>query len=195
MEEIFDIFDEHNKLIGQQLRRIVHKRGLYHRSVNVLLFNEKAEILLQRRAETKDVCPGLWDLSCAEHLQPGEDYESAARRGLKEELGIQLSQLKNQTLLQMREPKLFVHQHWKDPILRHTHEADVTDREFSSCFIAKYDSFIDPPFILQQEELSEVKFVPLKDAFALCAEGKTTPWMTWEFDNYRKWDSQDRREN
>ena len=38
---------------------------------------------------SKDVWPGAWDLSVAEHLKPGEDFLAGAIRGLSEELGIE----------------------------------------------------------------------------------------------------------
>ena len=36
----------------------------------------------------KDKHPGVWDSSAAGHLDAGEDYATAARRELQEELGI-----------------------------------------------------------------------------------------------------------
>jgi isopentenyl-diphosphate delta-isomerase len=54
----------------------------------VLLFRPDGALILQQRAASKDVCPGCWDLSAAEHLKPGESYIDAAHRGLGEELGL-----------------------------------------------------------------------------------------------------------
>ena len=63
-EELFDLFDENNvEYIGQCPRSEVHRTGKFHRAVNVILCNEKGEILLQKRATTKTVAPGKWDLS------------------------------------------------------------------------------------------------------------------------------------
>ncbi len=74
--------------MGLASRERVHREGLWHKSVNVYLFRSDGRLLLQRRSASKDICPGLWDLSVGEHLQPGETYEEAARRGLEEELGL-----------------------------------------------------------------------------------------------------------
>ncbi len=54
----------------------------------VLLHNSAGLLLLQRRSARKGVFPGCWDLSCAEHVSPGESYEAAALRGLREELRV-----------------------------------------------------------------------------------------------------------
>lgn len=88
MEELFEIFNEAGKPAGLEARSRVHELGLWHCAVNVLLFTADGRLVVQRRQSTKDVCPGLWDLSVAEHVQPDEDHLDAARRGLREELGV-----------------------------------------------------------------------------------------------------------
>ncbi len=92
-EEVFEIFTEDGELIGTAPRSRVHAEGLWHRSAQVFLFDSAGRLYLQRRADDKDVCPGLWDQSAAEHLIPGENYLEGARRGLKEELGISVAEL------------------------------------------------------------------------------------------------------
>ena len=54
----------------------------------MFLFSADGRLLIQQRQLSKDVCPGAWDLSVAEHLQSGESYVAAAVRGLREELGV-----------------------------------------------------------------------------------------------------------
>lgn len=87
-EEWFDVVDCHDRVVDRQPRRIVHDRGLRHRAIHVLVFNEMGQVFLQKRSMTKDASPGLWDSSCSGHVDSGEDYESAAIRELKEELGV-----------------------------------------------------------------------------------------------------------
>lgn len=87
-DELFDVVDEQDNVIGQATRSEVHAKGLMHRAVHILVFNKKYACLLQKRSMLKDRHPGVWDSSAAGHLDAGEDYESAARRELEEELGI-----------------------------------------------------------------------------------------------------------
>lgn len=87
--ELFDVVDAEDRVIGQATRGDVHARGLMHRAVHVLVFNKRRDCLLQKRSMWKDRHPGVWDSSAAGHLDAGENYESAARRELKEELGIE----------------------------------------------------------------------------------------------------------
>ena len=91
-EEIFDVVNEHNEVIGRQTRAEVHRLGLKHRAVHVLVFNARGQIFLQKRSMTKDTFPGAWDSSASGHLDSGEDYDACAVRELREEIGLELSQ-------------------------------------------------------------------------------------------------------
>lgn len=86
-EDIFDIVDENDRVVGQATRSEAHARKLRHRAVHVLIFNEAGEVFLQKRAASKDTWPGAWDSSCSGHVDSGEDYLRAAYRELEEELG------------------------------------------------------------------------------------------------------------
>lgn len=87
-DELFDVVDADDKPIGRSTRKEVHEKNLIHRAVHVLVFNKNRDCLLQKRSMLKDKHPGVWDSSAAGHLDAGEDYETAARRELAEELGI-----------------------------------------------------------------------------------------------------------
>ena len=87
-EEIFDVCNERDEVIGQNTRAEVHRLGLMHRAVHVLVFNRRGEVFLQKRSMTKDTFPGAWDSSASGHLDTGEDYDECAVREMREELGI-----------------------------------------------------------------------------------------------------------
>ncbi len=87
-EEIFDIVNAADEVIGSAPRSLVHATGLMHRAVHVLVFNQAGQIFLQKRSMKKDRQPGLWDSSASGHVDAGEDYDSCALRELKEEIGL-----------------------------------------------------------------------------------------------------------
>lgn len=87
-QELLDVVDEHDTVIGQRPRADVHALGLRHRAVHILLFNDNGQLLLQKRSMSKDLNKGLWDTSAAGHVDAGESYSSCAPRELQEELGI-----------------------------------------------------------------------------------------------------------
>jgi len=88
-EEIFDVVNEADEVVGQETRSEVHRRGLLHRAAHVLVFNASGEIFLQKRSMKKDRQPGVWDSSASGHLDRGEDYDACAVRELGEEIGYQ----------------------------------------------------------------------------------------------------------
>jgi isopentenyl-diphosphate delta-isomerase type 1 len=87
-EEIFDIVNDRDEVIGRLPRAQVHREGHKHRAVHVLVFNARGEIFLQKRSMTKDTHPGAWDSSSSGHVDSGEDYDACAVRELREELGL-----------------------------------------------------------------------------------------------------------
>ena len=92
-DEIFDVVDSEDMVIGKASRLQVHNNDLMHRSVHILVFNSTGSLFLQKRAMIKDESPGLWDSSAAGHVESGEDYISCAKRELNEELSLSDVQL------------------------------------------------------------------------------------------------------
>ena len=90
-EEIFDVVNERDEVIGRAPRREVHARGLWHRAVHVLVFNARGEVFLQKRSMIKDTAKGKWDSSSSGHLDSGEDYDTCVGRELREEIGLDLA--------------------------------------------------------------------------------------------------------
>jgi isopentenyldiphosphate isomerase len=92
-EELLEVVNHKGEVIAILPRNHIHGNpSLVHRVVHVLVFNTKGDLLLQKRSMSKDVAPGKWDTSVGGHLNPGEDPLSAARREMKEELGISLGE-------------------------------------------------------------------------------------------------------
>lgn len=87
--ENLEVFDRRNRLIGQASRGSLHRYGLRHRAVHILVFDLEGRLFLQFRAGQKDQYPRHWDTSAAGHVSPCESYPAAAARELAEELGIQ----------------------------------------------------------------------------------------------------------
>lgn len=87
-EEWFDVVDDTDRVVSRALRAEVHRRGLLHRAVHVLVCNRAGQVFLQKRSMKKDSAPGAWDSSASGHVDSGEDYDPCALRELREELGV-----------------------------------------------------------------------------------------------------------
>lgn len=87
-DEIFDVVDADDQVIGNADRSYVHRKRLFHRAVHIFVFNKANELYLQRRSKNKDTAQDKWVSSCSGHVNSGEDYDTAARRELTEEIGL-----------------------------------------------------------------------------------------------------------
>ena len=161
MEELFETFSEEGEPTGLVARDVVHKLGLWHRASNVFLFRTDGQLVVQRRHGTKDVWPGAWDLSVAEHLEPGESFVAGAIRGLSEELGITGVTLK--PVSNVIRTKLEVA------------EQGIKDFEFQVCFRGVSDADVRP----QTSEVAEIRLFRLDDLRAemLRRPENFTPWF------------------
>ncbi|HQW93445.1 MAG TPA: NUDIX domain-containing protein, partial [Ferruginibacter sp.] len=81
------LVNEHDVQTGTMEKMEVHQKALLHRAFSVFVFNEKGEILLQKRADKKYHSAGLWTNACCSHPKPGEETLNAAQSRLQEEMG------------------------------------------------------------------------------------------------------------
>lgn len=88
-KEYLDIVNDLDQIIGSELRENIHKNGLLHREVHVWLYTKDNEIIFQKRGIHKDSA-GLLDATVGGHVDKGEDYQEAAIREIKEEVGIEI---------------------------------------------------------------------------------------------------------
>ena len=86
MEEVV-LVDENDKVLGTKEKIQAHQEGLLHRAFSVLIFNEKNEMLIHKRAADKYHCGGLWTNACCSHPRLNEATIDAAKRRLTEEMG------------------------------------------------------------------------------------------------------------
>lgn len=146
--EYIDILDKDGNLTGQvKTREEVHKKGYWHRAVQVFIINNKNEILIQKRAATKRKHPNLWDFSCAGHLSTGDTSILGAIREIEEELGVKVNQ-KNMKLI--------------DTLVKsYSPKPEFYENEFQDVYVCLEDIDIDK-IKLQKEEVSEAKYISLK---------------------------------
>ena len=89
MEEQVILVDIEDLAIGTMNKMPAHEQGALHRAFSIFIFNGEGELLLQQRALDKYHSAGKWTNTCCSHPRPGELTLDAAKRRLKEEMGME----------------------------------------------------------------------------------------------------------
>lgn len=142
--ELLDEVDASGHPTGRVLdKEMMHDRGILHREVALFLINSKHEVLMERRSPNKRFNPNCWGL-IAGHVDAFESINSAMLRELKEEVGLEAT---------FDDLLLF------DCIL---HQSSNRNSCLSYEYFMRCDKNIED-FVIQVEELSEVKWVPFEE--------------------------------
>jgi isopentenyl-diphosphate delta-isomerase type 1 len=174
-DEIFDLVDENDQVIGRELRGTCHRQGLLHRAVYCWVFNSENNLLIQRRSPLKKIGANQWDLSVAEHLSQGEEYLTAVVRGLGEELGIKAE------AVEVAGPLQPTHK-------RELHQGEFHDVELVRSY--RLDGFTGD-VVLVDGEVSEIRWIALDELRKeMSAEPENfTQWMREEIAGLNWFDS------
>ena len=142
MEEKVVLVTEKDEILGLMEKMQAHENGILHRAFSVFLYNSKGEMLLQKRAAEKYHSPNQWTNACCSHPRIEETYEQAAKRRIKEELGIDC---------ELEEKFWFIY------------KADVGqnlwEHELDHVFVGNYEG----EFNLNKEEVAEVRYISLEN--------------------------------
>jgi isopentenyldiphosphate isomerase len=149
-EELVDVVDHDDRVIATVTRAEMRARNLRHRSVGIAVFGSDGRLLVHRRADTKDVWPGMWDLAAGGVVAAGEGYEAAAHRELAEELGIVCGEL-----VPVGEFRY--------------HDAAVS--VVGHCYAARHDG----PFTFTDGEIAEVRWVTAPELDSMVAAERFVP--------------------
>ncbi|MEU5218014.1 NUDIX domain-containing protein [Streptomyces sp. NPDC020807] len=142
-EEILDVVDEHDRVIGQAPRGEVYARGLIHRCVFIRVRDAEGRTFVHRRTATKLSYPSLYDMFVGGVVGAGESYDEAALREAEEELGVS----------GLARP---------EPVLTFLFDGGAEGKWWSAVYEARWDHPVDPQVeevawhaFLTDEELAE----------------------------------------
>ena len=86
-QDLLILVDADDREIGSLDKQSCHDGdGVLHRAFSLFLFNDRGELLLQRRSRSKRLWPTYWSNSCCSHPRQGESMQEATARRLREEL-------------------------------------------------------------------------------------------------------------
>ena len=156
------LVDENDQAIGQEEKIATHEKALRHRAFSVFIYRhqqDQIEILLQKRADEKYHCGGLWTNTCCGHPRPGEETIAAGERRLFEEMGIKAK---------LREVGVF---HYIAPF-----DNGLTENEIDHVLVSELG---DSTISLNPDEASNYRWITAKDLQQEInsAPADFTPWL------------------
>ncbi len=153
--EQFDVYDDEriklNKVLDRGTPLVGHENRL---TIHICLFNEKNEMLIQLRQSTKKHWASLWDVSVGGNSQAGENSRQTAQRELEEELGI-------------------VH----DFSNIRPHITINFQNGFDDFYLLKIGNKDASEFVIQEDEVQQVKWVSKQELSSLIDEGMFIPYI------------------
>lgn len=157
MEEFVVLVNPADEVLGLMEKQQAHVNGLLHRAFSVFVFNDKGEMLLQKRAAGKYHSPNQWTNAVCSHPRENESYKQGAERRLFEELGIKAD---------LTEKFNFIY------------KADVGKNLWEHELDYVFTTIYNGDFHLNEDEVSEIRFISMQD---LDIEMKNNP------ENFTEW--------
>ena len=167
MEQVI-LVDQFDNELGSIEKMEAHQLGVLHRAFSVFIFDKDGRMLLQQRALHKYHSGGLWTNACCSHPRPGEQVESAAKRRLTEEIGIETD---------------------LEPMFNFTYKATfengLTEHEFDHVFYGQFNGKLVP----NEQEVMSVRFATIEDISRQIREepARFTAWFLIAFNLVKAW--------
>lgn len=149
--EFWDVYNLERIHQGYAIDRAVGvKKDEYHLIAHVCVFNQKNEMLLQKRQSNKINWPNIWDFSAGGAAISGENTQKTAEREAKEELSLNIS-------LQNQRPYITVY----------------CEEGFDDYFIVEVNPEQEKNIVGSNDEVAEIRWFSLPEILKLCQEGLT----------------------
>ena len=144
MQEMIHLVDTEGKVTGAIEKLEAHQKGLLHEAFSIFVFNDKKELLLQRRAIEKYHSGGLWTNTCCSHPRSGEDLYTAVHRRMIEEMGFDIPEIKRVYAFIYNVPL----------------DKGLTEHEYDHVFVGQYSGEIISP---NSEEVCDYKWISIDE--------------------------------
>ncbi len=143
---LINICDKENNLTSEEETVTeAHKKGLWHRSVHVWVYNSEKEILLQKRSRNSFLYPSMWDAAAAGHVDSGEEPISSAVREVREEIGMDIDKDDLQYYAMKTSSNVY---------------NGFINNEFNYIYLLRYEGGLEK-LKIQKEEVEEIGLFPL----------------------------------
>ena len=165
-QELLILVDSNDREVGSASKTDCHDaHGLLHRALSVFVFDRRGHLLLQRRHPSKRLWGGHWSNSCCSHPRVGEPIDAAARRRVKEELGLDIEL---ESTFKFEYAAAF--------------EDKGTEHELCHVFVG----FTAEPPVVNATEIAEWRWAEPREVDRDVARSAYTPWMHLEWPRLRR---------
>lgn len=154
------VIDEQDNVLCVKPSEAIHKEGLLHRALHILVFNSAGELYVRERSPQMELYPGVWTTSVGEHVFVEETYDETAHRALREFLGLETPV----------------------SLIGKTRVHDSIENEL----VAVYTSSADAIPHLNKDHSAEGHYLALTDVQGIIDQGKTTPHLAAAVQLYGK---------
>lgn len=152
IDELIDIIDEQGQKTGiVQPYSVVHKEGLFHRTVHLWVYTSDNKLLVQKRSNKKWAYPGYWEASVGAHLAHGEDVIEGICKESMEEIGLKITSEECKFLFSVEHPK-------DDP----TRKGDYICHEIHDVYLVNKDIEISK-LALNTDEVEEICLISVDE--------------------------------
>lgn len=153
--EFLDYYDENGKFLGSESRDVVHRKGLWHKTVHCWLYDDLGNVYFQLRKNMQGDANKMYTTASG-HVSAGETLEQAFLREVKEEIGVDVN-IKNCELIETSV--------WQMDMQK-SDGSVVYDRAFANIYANKIDRKL-PPFAFSDGEVLGIMKVNAEAALKL----------------------------
>lgn len=157
------LIDKKDSILGVEEKERAHQKPFkLHRAISVFIFDPLyKKMLITRRSRFKKTWPLFWSNAVCSHPFFGESYYNAAKRRVKEELGIKKIKLEKATTL----------------IYKASYNNLWGEYEYDVVFFGTYP--LDGKIVPNREEVESYKWIDISLLFLEIKKRKNlfTPWF------------------
>lgn len=156
MMEYLDIYDEFENYLGKEERKVVHQKGLWHKTVHCWLYDKEGYIYFQIRKDKNKLYT-----TASGHVQAGESVKEAFGREIVEEIGYSIDYEKSEFVDLVK----FVMDREEDD------GSIFKDRAFANVYACLFEGNLNE-LDYQEEELNGIVKINAKDALEILQNEK-----------------------
>jgi len=162
-EEILDLVDENDQVIGSLSRKDIYAEGLRnYRVIHAFIINSEGKLWIPRRVNTKKLYPGGLDYSIAGHVESGETYEEGLIKEAREEVNMDLNEISYKEIASFNPLSHKVHCFQKVYEIKSDEAPEYNPEDFSG-----YE-WLSPTEIIQRYEAGETGKEDIPEVVRLC---------------------------